>query len=180
MGMYVFKMFNKGLECRGYKFKMGVNTCEHATCVKEGFHAAENPLDCLSYYPKWDGSECYLCYAEGIHEDGRDSKISCTHLEILKRLDLAEFIFEAVRYLFEHPRRPLNENVKQDFAETNDNGFAVVIGEEPRAKAKRDGDVIALLVKARIGTGYEKLVFLHGNEVKAGVEYRAWRDEDVD
>mgnify|MGYP003296814324 CR=1 FL=1 len=116
MGMYVYKMFDKGLKCRGYKFKMGVNECDHATCVKEGFHAAENPLDCLSYYPNWDTSECYVCYAEGIHEDGSDSKISCTHLEILKRLDIFEFIYEAVRYILEHPKRALNGNVYHEGA----------------------------------------------------------------
>lgn len=98
MGMYCYKMFDKGLKCRGYQFKVGLNECDHATCVKEGFHAAENPLDCLSYYPHWNESECYLCYAEDYHENGSDSKISCTHLEILRRLEISEFIFEAVRY----------------------------------------------------------------------------------
>ena len=98
MGMYVYKMFNKGLICRGYKFKEGLNECDHATCVREGFHAAENPLDCLSYYPDFDNSECWLCYADGdIHEDGTDSKISCTCLEILRRLEKHEFVVEADR-----------------------------------------------------------------------------------
>lgn len=180
MGMYVYKMFAKGLKCRGYQFKIGVNECEHATCVKEGFHAAENPLDCLSYYPDFNSNECYVCYAEGIHEDGSDSKISCTHLEILKRLDIFEFIYEAVRYILEHPKRELNCNVHHDHGETNGNGFAIVIGEAPRAKANRDGAVIALMVTARNGVGYEKVVFLHGDEVKKGTTYSAWRDEDAD
>ena len=178
MGMFVYKMFDKGLRCRGYRFKLGVNECDHATCVREGFHAAENPLDCLSYYPNFDTSECYVCYAEGIHEDGSDSKISCTHLEILRRLDLFEFIYESVRYILEHPKRPIGSPVSIDRGETNNNGFAIVIGKEPRALSKRDGAVIALIVTARQGNGYEKVVFLHGDEVKRGVEYRAWRDED--
>lgn len=177
MGMYVYKMFGKGLQCRGYKFKMGVNECDHATCVREGFHAAENPLDCLSYYPDFDKSECYVCYAEGIHEDGSDSKISCTHLEILRRLDISEFVFESVRYILEHPKRELNNLVNTDHGETNGNGFAIVIGEEPRAVAMRDGAVIALMVTSRNGIGYEKVIFLHGDEVKKGTTYRAWRDD---
>lgn len=177
MGMYVYKMFAKGLQCRGYKFKMGVNECDHATCVREGFHAAENPLDCLSYYPDFDKSECYVCYAEGIHEDGSDSKISCTHLEILRRLDISEFVFESVRYILEHPKRELNSLVNTDRGATNRNGFAIVIGEEPRAVAMRDGAVIALMVTSRNGIGYEKVIFLHGDEVKKGTIYRAWRDD---
>lgn len=178
MGMFCYKMFAPGLKCRGYQFKVGVNECEHATCVKEGFHAAENPLDCLSYYPNFDTSECWLCYAEGIHEDGSDSKISCMHLEILRRLDISEFIFEAVRYILEHPKRELNGNVLHGKGKTNKNGFAIVVGQEPEAKATHDGDVIALLVTSRNGVGYEKVVFLHGDEVRRGITYRAWRDAD--
>ena len=184
MGMFVYKMFAPGLVCRGYKFKEGVNECDHATCVKEGFHAAENPLDCLSYYPHFDESECWLCYADGdIHEDGSDSKISCTRLEILKRLTKAEFVYAAVQYILEHPKRPLSHVVsvcekKKTIASVNYNGFAIAVGEEPKARAKADGDVIALLVTARRGEGYEKLVFLCGDEVKKNTVYRAWRDPD--
>ena len=184
MGMFVYKMFAPGLVCRGYKFKEGVNECDHATCVKEGFHAAENPLDCLSYYPHFDESECWLCYADGdIHEDGSDSKISCTRLEILKRLTKAEFVYAAVQYILEHPKRPLSHVVsvcekKKTIASVNYNGFAIAVGEEPKARARADGDVIALLVTARRGEGYEKLVFLCGYEVKRNTVYRAWRDPD--
>ena len=172
-------MFNKGLKCRGYKFKVGLNECESATCVKEGFHAAENPLDCLSYYGDFDASECWLCYADGeVHEDGSDTKISCTRLEILRRLDKAEFVYEAVRYIIEHPKRALSSVVSVDDGKSpipgmNRNGFAIVVGREPRAKATKNGEVIALLVKASGGEGYERLVFLHGEAVKRGKTYSA-------
>lgn len=185
MGLYVYKMFERGLKCRGYQFKVGVNECEHATCVKEGFHAAENPLDCLSYYSDFDASECWLCYADGeVHEDGSDTKISCTHLEILRRLPKAVFVAEAVNYILAHPKRPLHNKVhickKEKAVPLTDinNGFAIAVGEEPRVRARNDGDIIALLVTARRGEGYEKIVFLHGDEVKSGVTYRAWRDEE--
>lgn len=178
MGMFVYKMFGKGLKCRGYQFREGVNECDHATCVRDGFHAAENPLDCLSYYPSWDNSECWLCYAEGIHEDGSDSKISCTHLEILRRLDIFEFIVAAVEYILAHPKRKLNSLVKEDKGETNSNGFAIVIGREPRALAKRDGAVIALLATDERGL-IQKVVLLHGSEVKHGLTYSTkWFPEE--
>lgn len=184
MGLFVYKMFDKGLKCRGYQFKVGLNVCEHATCVKEGFHAAENPLDCLSYYSNFDDSECWLCYADGeVHENGSDSKISCTRLEILRRLSKPEFVYEAVRYILGHPKRPVSSRVqlldgKKKIGTVNSNNFAIVIGEEPKARAIDDGDVIALLVTARYGEGYEKLVFLYGDEVKRNTVYRAWRDPD--
>lgn len=183
MGMFVYKMFSPGLICRGYQFKEGLNTCERATCVKEGFHAAENPLDCLSYYSNFDGSECWLCYADGdVHEDGSDTKISCTRLEILRRMSKVDFVYEAVRYILEHPKRPLSPLVtackKRTVATVNRNGFAIAVGESPQARAAHDGDIIALLVTSRNGIGYEKLVFIYGNEVTRGVVYKAWRDPD--
>lgn len=105
--MKVFKMFNKDLTCRGYQFKPGLNTCEEANCVQNGFHAAENPLDCLSYYD-WDESVCWICEAGGdIDEDGRDSKISCTELTLLTELNLQEYVKAAADYMYRHPLRPV-------------------------------------------------------------------------
>lgn len=171
MGMFVYKMFKPGLVCRGYKFKEGLNECEHATCVKEGFHAAENPLDCLSYYPDFDNSECWLCYADGdIHEDGRDSKISCTKLEILRRLEKHEFVREAVNYMISHPKRKISEHIQRDKGTTNDNGFAIVIGEAPCAFAKEDGAVIALVRTDEDGTPI-KFALLYGPQVRKGCTY---------
>lgn len=172
MGMYVYKMFEPGLVCRKYKFKVGLNECEHATCVKEGFHAAENPLDCLSYYPDFDASECWLCYADGdIHEDGTDSKISCTKLEILRRLEKHEFVCEAVTYMIEHPKRPLNTLIKYDEASTDSNGIAIVIGKNPRAIARDDGGVIALIQTNAEDTP-ERILLIYGEQVKKGRTYQ--------
>lgn len=177
MGMFVYKMFQKGLICRGYKFKVGVNECEHATCVQEGFHAAENPLDCLSYYPDFDKSECWLCYADGdIHEDGSDSKISCTRLEILRRLEKHEFVTESVTYMLEHPKRPLNPIIKHNQAYTDDNGIAIVIGKEPKAIANEDSGVIAL-IQTNVKDIPERILLIYGDQVKKGYTYRLDKKE---
>lgn len=171
MGMFVYKMFKPDLVCRGYKFKVGLNECEHATCVKEGFHAAENPLDCLSYYLDFDASECWLCYAYGdIHEDGSDSKISCTKLEILRRLEKHEFIREAVNYMISHPKRERSRYIQVEQGETNDNGFAIVVGEAPRAIAKENGAVIALVREDENGKPI-KFALLYGPQVRKGCTY---------
>lgn len=84
--MIAYKAFRPGLICRGYQFVMGLNVTDKANCARNGFHSAENPLDCLSYYP-FEDSEFYLVDAGGdIDEDNSDSKISCTELRILKQL----------------------------------------------------------------------------------------------
>ena len=46
--MIAYKGFEKGLTCRDYQFRMGLNVTDEANCTHNGFHCAENPLDCLS------------------------------------------------------------------------------------------------------------------------------------
>ena len=55
--MIAYKGFRPGLICRGYQFVMGLNTTEKANCRENGFHCAEDPLDCLSYYSSLEHSE---------------------------------------------------------------------------------------------------------------------------
>lgn len=166
MGMLVFKMFEKGLICRGYQYKVGVNECDHATCVREGFHAAENPLDCLSYYSNFDGSECWLCYADGdVHEDGSDSKISCTKLGIIRRLGKEDFLSEALVFMYRHPKRPWSNHVTADRGEVYSNGFTVVRGRDPLAKGRAIGDYLALAKEDENGDIIAVGLFLIDGEV---------------
>ncbi len=58
--MIAYKGFRPGLICRGYQFVMGLNTTEKANCRENGFHCAEDPLDCLSYYSSLEHSEYYI------------------------------------------------------------------------------------------------------------------------
>ena len=104
--MIAYKGFQKGLTCRGYQFKVGMNVTDKANCVANGFHCAENPLDCLTYYPNWDTSEYWQVEAGGdLDEDGTDSKISCTELNLVKRLGFCEFVLAAAKYYVVHPTR---------------------------------------------------------------------------
>lgn len=90
--MIAYKGFNLGLICRGYQFTMGRNTTAEANCAHNGFHCAEDPLDCLCYYSDMDRSEYYLVQPGGdIDEDEDDSKIACTELTIIKKLERKEF-----------------------------------------------------------------------------------------
>ncbi|RAQ22132.1 hypothetical protein DPQ25_13670 [Hydrogeniiclostridium mannosilyticum] len=140
--MIAYKAFRPGLICLGYQFVMGLNVTDKANCRKNGFHSAENPLDCLSYY-SFGGSEFYLVDAGGdIDEDGTDSKISCTELRILKQLSKKEFFLHALAYMVDHPHREWNSHVDADRA-TAHNGFAVVRGFDPLACGDH-GDYLAL------------------------------------
>ena len=55
--MIAYKGFEKDLVCRGYQFtKDKVQETDQANCRENGFHCAENPLDCLCYYRDWKNS----------------------------------------------------------------------------------------------------------------------------
>lgn len=132
--MLVVKGFNKDLTCRGYQFKRGLNETAAANCAENGFHAAENPLDCLSYYPNMKSSVYWLCDARGdIHEDEKDSKVACTRLELLEELTLERFVEEALQYIALHPHQPLHSRVRHDRGYAADGLFTIVAGEHPVA-----------------------------------------------
>ena len=140
--MLAYKGFSPGLVCRGYQFVMGLNVTEKANCAANGFHCAENPLDCLSYYSNMDRSEYYLVQPSGdIDEDDHDSKIACTELTIIKKLGREEFFLHALAYMMDHPSRGWSCHVKKDSG-TASYGYVVVRDIEPVACGKK-GDILA-------------------------------------
>lgn len=145
-----YKGFDKDLSCTSYnnRFQYELdkwNEEPEANCACNGFHCAEDPLDCLRYYPDWKNSVYYMVLVGGdINEDGADSRISCTRLKLLKQLDLEELIAHSLRYLCVHPfRKKHNYRVKEDRGEAY-SGFTVIRGKNPIAKGKM-GDVLGLL-----------------------------------
>ncbi len=151
--MIAYKGFCKGLVCRGYQFQMGMNITPEANCAKNGFHCAENPLDCLTYYSDLDTSEYCIVQAGGdLHEDGGDSKISCTELIILKKLSLRELFLHGLAYMSDHPKRVWSGQVRRDRAEaTFYQQYAIVRGLDPIARGPR-GSILAFAQEDASGT----------------------------
>lgn len=143
--MVAYKGFKKDLTCMGFQFQeTGVNRTEQANCQENGFHCAENPLDCLYYYRDWENSVYYLVEASGdLDEDRDDSKISCTRLRLLKRLELKDLLLHAAAYMAKYPKRRWNSFVCREEG-TACQGFAVVRGKNPRASGKK-GDILVLV-----------------------------------
>ena len=140
--MIAYKAFEPGLVCRGYQFKMGLNVTDKANCAQNGFHSAENPLDCLNYYHNMDASEYYLVDVGGdIDEDGHDTRVSCTELRIIKKLSKRDFFLHALAYMVDHPKRKWSSKVSKERAEAKF-GYAVVRGIDPIAKGNF-GDILA-------------------------------------
>lgn len=140
--MYAYKGFDPDLSCRGYRFVMGKNVTSEANCANNGFHCAEDPLDCLTYYSNMNRSIYCLVQPGGdVDEDDHDSKIACTELTILRQLTKKEFFLHALAYMVDHPSRKVNDKVQWGHGTSRD-GYAVVRGKAPTACGKL-GDVLA-------------------------------------
>ena len=160
------------LICRNYQFSMGLNVTEKANCRVNGFHCAANPFDCLVHYPDTADSEYYLVNAEGdMDEDNFDSKISCTELTILRKLELDQLLLHGLAYMAAHPLQPWSSRVIRDSA-TAFNGCAVVRGTAPCAQGKI-GDILALAQENELGTQIVEICMAHvdGNKVLPGTWY---------
>lgn len=141
--MIAYKGFAPGLVCRGYQFVMGKNVTEQANCAENGFHCAENPLDCLSYYPDLKRSVyCIVQPGGDMDEDAQDTRLACTELTIVKQLRTEDFFLHALAYMVDHPFRTWNCNVQKNCGSAR-NGYVVVRGSDPLARG-RTGDILAL------------------------------------
>lgn len=170
--MIAYKGFHLGLICRGYQFVMGLNVTDKANCRANGFHCAEDPLDCLTYYSNMEQSEYCLVNASGdVDEDDDDSKIACTELTIIKRLEREEFFLHALAYMVDHPEREWNRCVQRDTGRAAC-GFAVVRGADPVAVGGK-GDILAF---AKEASGSSRIIQIavtqvDGKRIKAGIWY---------
>ena len=139
-----YKAFAPGFVCRGVAFKQNgaVNVTEAANCRRNGWHCAENPADCLSYYPDITRSwYCLVGIGGDTHEDGADSKIAATELTILKHLTLPEYFLHILVYMAKHPGEECCV-ARKGRGEAR-GGYVVVRGRNPYAKGK-DGDILAI------------------------------------
>ncbi len=175
--MRAYKAFNIGLKCRGYQFVMGKNVCEEANCVCNGFHCAENPIDCLSYYPNVRTSEYWIVDAGGdIDEDSIDSKISCTELTLLKKLSVKEFLLHCLVWLSKDLRYRTHSYVSSECGSA-ERGFAIVFGINPVAKG-RDGDILAILQFNKFDKAIAYGIYVVGmSGIKSGKYYNVMGQE---
>ena len=175
--MTAYKAFNKDLTCLNYKFKENEpNYTDKANCRENGFHCAENPLDCLSYY-RFDNCVIYEVDATGdVDEDDIDSKISCTVLTLRKKLDVFDFVKAAAKYIMLHPYREQNRHVHNDMACGKEGDkFLIVRGKTMAVSAQKD--TIVCMLKE---TSYSKEILWYsifkvdGKSMLAGVPYNEY------
>lgn len=96
--MSAYKGFDKDLRCRGFQYEVGKTYEEkEAKVCEKGFHACANPLNVLQYYPPChENRYCEVEQDGDFFENGDDSKIASTKIEISNEISLEELIQAAM------------------------------------------------------------------------------------
>ena len=71
-----------------------------------------------------------------LDEDDRDTKISCTKMELKEELDFSMLLLRGAAYMAIHPDRPWCSLVCKETGVGN-NGFVIVRGKQPKAKGRK-------------------------------------------
>ena len=100
--MKAYKGFDKRLRCRGFQYEVGKEYQEpEASLCHKGFHACENPLDTLRYYPPTDSRYCEVEIDDNGQRNGDDSKVCGRHIKVGAEIGLKGVINAGVRHIFE-------------------------------------------------------------------------------
>jgi hypothetical protein len=173
-----YKAFNKDLTCtmgKGiFQYEPGKWYEEPvANCVKNGFHCAANPLDCLNYYGDMDNSRYFRVAIDGdIDEDGTDTKISATKIKLIDELDIPTFLAHGIEYIRLHPNLRMNHRVKTETAKAERvEKFVIVRNGDPVAAASEVGQYIGLVRDGDPAPDAVALFYCDGDEFKPGVYY---------
>ena len=141
--MKAYKGFNRDMTCRGFQYKEGgeYETDEAKVCDC-GFHACENPIDCLGYYgPRKSVYHEVELDGKIDRQSGDDTKVAATKIKIGAALSipaLCKATFEYVR------SKCTNEhNAEAGKAATAGNYGAATAGDSGAATAGDSGAATA-------------------------------------
>ena len=98
--MKAYKGFNKDMTCRGFQYKEGGEyKTDRAQVCECGFHACENPLDCLNYYEPSQSVYHEVELDGALDKSGKDTKVAATKIKIGARLNIAGIVKSAIDFV---------------------------------------------------------------------------------
>ena len=138
--MKAYKGFDKRLRCRGFQYEVGKEYQEpEASLCHKGFHACENPLDTLRYYPPTDSRYCEVEIDDNGQRNGDDSKVCGRHIKVGAEISLKGVTNAGVRHIFEKCENAATEKhasgVSGNAAAAGSYGNAAASGERGNAAA---------------------------------------------
>ena len=180
--MRAYKGFNGDLACtcgKGtFSYAIGETITEDSSkCASRGMHCAEYILDCMAWYPLGRGNRyCEVEALGSIDEDGRDTKIACTKMRIVRELSLRQIAAAAVIYMVQHPDRDWErkgnclEAAGRKAAGQGAGALAIARGKSPRVKGKA-GSTLALVREPERGIFDAVQIFEVAGEIRENTWY---------
>ena len=99
--MKAYKGFNPDMTCRGFQYKEGETYTEDtAKLCQSGFHACEDPIDCLAYYAPGESVYHEVELDDVLPERESDTKVAAKKITIGAKLDIASMVKASIDFRF--------------------------------------------------------------------------------
>ena len=95
-----YKGFDSNWQCRGFQFKVGesfTHDGEVAAC-SGGFHACEDPLNVLAYYPPNRSKYAIVEQSGKLSREDGDTKVASEHIAIKAEISITNLIKAAIKF----------------------------------------------------------------------------------
>ena len=142
--MKAYKGFDKDLKCRDFQYEIGKEYEEkEAIACEKGFHACENPLDVLHYYPPCNGSRyCEVEQSGEFSKRSGDSKVASTKIKIGNEIGLKGIIQAGISFVLD--KTEWNDgtaiNTDDQSVATNIKDWSIAINTSHHSTATNIGD----------------------------------------
>ena len=150
--MKCYKGFDKNLECRGFKYKIGKSYEEEdADICSKGFHACEYPLGVFSYYPPAESRYCEVDLSANNQKDPNDTKRVGKKIKICAEIGLFGLANASVEYIKERLNKNLSAatNAGDQSAATNTGYQSAATNTGYQSAATNTGDQSAATVEGK-------------------------------
>ena len=160
-----YKGFNKDLTCRGFQYEVGKkykHKGDVAPC-SSGFHACENPLDVLGYYPPSteDGISRYCEVEQGGTVCKEGDKSCSSKLHIKAEIGLTGLVTAGVKFILDRVKwnEAKESNTGDQSAATNTGNQSAATNTGNQSAATNTG-----YRSAATNTGYRSAASVEGKE----------------
>ena len=138
--MKMYKGFNNDMTCKGFKYEEGKEYEENeANLCAKGFHACENPIDCLGYYAPSNSVYREVELNEVSEETSSDSKRVGKEIKIGAEIDVANMIKIAFDYA---KSNCTNDKSGGDYSALRGGGYSALNGGDYSALNGGDGSAL--------------------------------------
>ena len=168
-----YKGFDSSLKCGDLQYEVG-ETYEmdgDIECCRRGFHACENPLEVLSYYPPSDSRYCEVEQGGTVSKDSGDSKAASSKIHISCEIGLKGIIEAGVKFILDKVnwRNDKKSNTGEYSAATNTGYYSAATNTGDYSAATNTGYCSAAKVD-----GKESVAVVTGKDSKASGALGDW------